>query len=88
MPPIKERSEMNFCNDYGDAIDCAKIPDERYTMSFDDIGQDSIYWCSVCGPKAQALDAAITSTLAIKGIPYLEKFERAINEAHERIVKS
>lgn len=77
-----------YCNDFGDAPDCAKTPDPRYTMSFEDIGQGCIYWCSVCGPKSQALDNAIMKALQERPPQFMKDFEQAVNEAYKGIVKS
>lgn len=77
-----------FCNDYGDAPDCAKTPDPRYTMSFEDIGQGCIYWCSVCGPKAQAMDTMITNALEERGEPFITDLTKAVDEAYKGVVKS
>lgn len=42
------------CRDHG-RPGCLSAIDERYTMRFDDINEEPIYWCSHCGPEAEAL---------------------------------
>lgn len=51
------------CRDYGDRPGCLGDPDERFTMRFDDIGEDPIYWCSFCGPEAHELDKLFQDTI-------------------------
>lgn len=77
-----------YCNDYGDAVDCLKTPDESYTMSFEDVGLPPILWCSRCGAKAAALDKAITEAFADRGTEFLEEFERAVVVAERSLVRS
>ena len=77
-----------YCQDYGDRVGCLKVPDHRYTMLFDDIGERPILWCSFCGPTAHAQYAAITEALATKGPEFLESFEREIDKAHTELVRS
>jgi hypothetical protein len=54
------------CQNFGDQSappGCLCESDERYTMDFSDIGEGCIYWCSKCGPEAQAIDSALTKAL-------------------------
>jgi len=37
--------------------DCGKPSDESFTMDFTDVEPDAfIYWCSECGPEANAMN--------------------------------
>ena len=67
------------CRDFG-RLGCCSIPDERYTMRFDDIGEPPIYWCTHCGKEAAAMDAAINNALATRP-GFAEDFKKAIEEA-------
>lgn len=44
------RPEGYICRDFG-RPGCCSIPDSRYTMHFDDIGEEPIYWCTFCGKE-------------------------------------
>jgi len=48
-----------ICRYYGDRLGCAGKADARYTMRFDDIGEEPIEWCANCGPAAHALNDAL-----------------------------
>ena len=65
------------CRDFG-RPGCCSIPDTRYTMRFDDIGEEPIYWCTFCGKQAAAMDDAIKD--AFKNRPdFAMKFKEAID---------
>ncbi len=67
-----------ICRDFG-RPGCCSIPDTRYTMNFDSIGEPPIYWCTFCGKQA----AAITEVLdkAFEERPgFAEEFKKAIDE--------
>lgn len=49
-----------ICRDFG-RPGCESIPDDRYTMNWDDIGEAPIYWCTFCGKQAAALDEVISN---------------------------
>lgn len=53
----------NVCKDWS-RPGCLVVPDDRYTMRFDDIGEPPILWCAWCGPQAQAMDAIIQKAFA------------------------
>lgn len=61
--------------------DCLGIADDRYTMDFSDVEPGAkIYWCSRCGPGAQAIETAITE--ACEDDPsFAKRFEAAIEKA-------
>ncbi len=40
------------CQDFGQREGCLDDHDDRFTMSFEDIGEGSVYWCTHCGPWA------------------------------------
>lgn len=76
------RSAGYVCRDFGRPL-CCSVPDPRYTMRFDNIGEEPIYWCTHCGKYAAALDAIIDN--AFKTQPgFAERFERAIKLAEEK----
>lgn len=79
---IADTKSGHVCRDHGDAPDCVGEADPRYTMDFTDVEPGAyIYWCSVCGPRANAIDAALQS--AMKNRPgFTEQLEKAIEE-HE-----
>lgn len=67
------------CRDFG-RPGCGSVPDPRYTMRFDDIGEEPIYWCTHCGKEAAALDGLIQQ--AFKDRPgFAEDFKKAIDNA-------
>jgi len=70
------------CKNYRDpgAPECAKAPDPKYTMRFDDIGKPPIYWCSVCGPEASAMDKALNRAFAAGGQKFVDKFQKAMDD--------
>lgn len=68
-----------FCNDYGDAPLCRKVPDERYTMRFDDIGEAPILWCAYCGPIAHFQQACIEKRIAAEP-EFVSELSDAIDE--------
>lgn len=47
------------CRDFG-RPGCLGDPDDRFVVSFEDIGEGVIKFCASCGPSALAMDAAIT----------------------------
>lgn len=66
-----------ICRDFG-RPGCCAIPDTRYTMRFDDIGEEPIYWCTCCGKQAVEMNAAIEE--AFKTRPgFEEEFKNAID---------
>lgn len=74
------RPSGHICRDFG-RPGCCSIPDARYTMRFDLIGEEPIYWCTHCGKEAQMIDALINKAFATDP-EFATKFEKAIKE-HE-----
>ncbi len=70
------------CRDFG-RPGCCSIPDERYTMRFDDIGEPPIYWCTFCGKEAEELDKIIQEALRTRP-GFAEILEQAIKEKGDR----
>lgn len=68
-----------ICRDFGVA-GCCSIPDPRYTMRFDDIGEEPIYWCTFCGKRAQALEATINKAFETRP-NFAVEFKDAIDNA-------
>jgi len=71
------------CKDYGEP-GCLEEVDERFTMNFDDIGEEPVYWCSNCGQRAKELEALLLFAVMEKGF---DKVEKLINDAYEKQVK-
>lgn len=67
-----------ICKDFG-RPGCCSIPDTRYTMNFDDIGELPIYWCTFCGKQAAVMDEAIKKAFD-RDPEFATKFEEAINK--------
>jgi hypothetical protein len=75
------------CRDYG-TEGCQKYPDPKYTMDFSDIREKPIYWCSVCGPVAHAMNRMIEEALSQGGLPMFNKLEEAIRRAEKKSANS
>lgn len=56
MPILIDRTQL--CQSFG-APDCEAAPDPEFTMNYDDIGEDPIYFCSTCGPIARQVSEAL-----------------------------
>lgn len=67
-----------ICRDFG-RPGCCSIPDMRYTMHFDDIGEEPIYWCTHCGKQAAEMDAVIQDAFETR-TGFAEEFRRAIED--------
>lgn len=72
------RPDGYICRDFG-RPGCCSIPDARYTMNFDDIGEKPIYWCTFCGKQSHAMDKAIKKAFATDP-NFGERFKKAIDE--------
>jgi len=75
------KRDPSKCNDRGDRPGCLGEPDERYTMRFDDIGEEPVRWCAHCGPDAHAVNAALQEALRTRGPRLARELEAAISEA-------
>ena len=71
----------HWCNDYGDREGCLGEADERYTMRFDDIGEEPIYWCAFCGPTAHAMEQVIATALQERGPAFQKELTELIEQA-------
>lgn len=68
--------EGYICRDFG-RPGCCSVPDPRYTMRFDDIGELPVYWCTHCGSEAMAINEILET--AFKSRPgFAEDFKKAI----------
>lgn len=77
-------TDKNICRDFGERPGCLREPDPAFEMSFLDIGEPPILWCSHCGPKAHALNDALQKALRVD--PALaRRFETEIEKAEARI---
>jgi hypothetical protein len=56
---------MTRCRDEKDpdVVGCLGEADPRYEMRFDDLGEPPIQWCSACGPRAHAMNAALVEAI-------------------------
>lgn len=68
------------CQQYGHP-DCLEEPDERFTMTFDDIGEPPIHWCSNCGQLAKKMQLALEQAIKEGGPEFATKLERLITDA-------
>lgn len=71
------------CQDAG-RPGCLTTPDPQYTMSFEDIGEGCIYWCSHCGPEAQAINNALTKRFLENDPKFVEAFKTLVEQAEAR----
>lgn len=68
--PVKveeKKTKKHVCRDAYERPGCLIEADERYTMRFDDLGEEPLYWCSHCGPQVKAQLAMIESRLSGPG---------------------
>lgn len=76
--------KSQICKDYG-RPGCLTVPDERFTMRFDDIGMPPILFCAFCGAEAKAIDAIIQKAF-VERPGFAEDFKAAIEKhAGEKI---
>jgi hypothetical protein len=76
---------MIMCQNYKDpdVPDCLGEADGRYTMDFTDVVPDGkIFWCSVCGPRAQELDAKLQKAFETQP-DFAGKLEAEINKVRQ-----
>ena len=73
--------DLHVCNDYGDNPACLKTVDERFTMRFDDLGAEPIYWCGHCGPEAKAMIAVLEHACEERGPEFVAELEAEISNA-------
>jgi len=59
--------------------DCENEAHPDCFLSFDDIGEGRIYWCTECWPRAQAMDRALKE--AFKAPGFAAKLEAELNKA-------
>lgn len=75
------------CKDFGDRPECLGEIDEKYTMRFDDIGEEPIRWCSFCGTEANRILGLLESALKERG-PVFSKLAQTLIEAAEEETKA
>lgn len=62
---------------------CLRDPDPAFEMRFDDIGEAPLQFCTACGPKAHAMNAALMK--ALRADPtFAQRFESQIEKAEAR----
>lgn len=71
------------CKEFGEP-GCLGTPDPQYTMSFEDIGQGCLYFCSHCGPEAHAMHDLVMDALATKGPEFAKQFDAALTRAENQ----
>lgn len=74
------------CRDYGEAEDCLGDIDEAFTMIYDDIGEDPLYWCSHCGPRAAEMQEALMRWLTDENRTKesIDRFKAHLEEAEQK----
>lgn len=72
-------TEKVMCRDWPDRPGCLGEIDLRYTMNFDDIGEEPIYWCTKCGMAAHAMHELINTAFEERGPEFLKTFGEAID---------
>jgi hypothetical protein len=50
-------------------------------MSFEDIGEGSIYRCAHCGPEAHAMERALSAAFATRGSEFVATFTTLLEKA-------
>lgn len=78
MPIIIEEK----CKDYG-REGCLEVPDERFTMNFDDIGEDPIKFCAACGPEAHLIHSILMEQLRTRGPEFAIKLDQALTHVEQ-----
>ncbi len=76
-----DQNGKHYCQDYldPDVPGCLGEADERYTMSFEDIGEGCIYWCSFCGPRAFVMEKVLDEGFKQPG--FAEALRVAVDQA-------
>ena len=70
------------CKDFREAPDCLGDIDEKYTMNFEDIGEGSIYWCTVCGKRAKELDKFFMEAMSLHGAAFMKNILDEVEKEH------
>jgi hypothetical protein len=60
-----------------------ETPDEKYTMRFDDIGEEPIHFCSSCGELAQQMLQILEKATKEQGPEFLLKLDDAVTKAEQ-----
>lgn len=76
-----------ICNDFGDRVGCLREADSRYTMRFDDIGEEPIHWCEFCGPEAHRLAESLDNALRTRGPEFQKKATMILEQAMSQVTK-
>lgn len=75
------KNKTIYCRDYPDRPGCLGIADPLYTMRFDDIGEEPLYWCASCGAEAHKINAALNDAFEERGEEFVQELEEAVNKA-------
>lgn len=81
-------NHQKVCRDYLERPGCLGQADERYTMRFDDIGEEPLHWCSHCGPEVQAQLRTLERAFETRGPVFLAQFSDAIENVEAKRVFS
>lgn len=68
------------CRDLG-RPGCLEIPDDRYTLRFDDIGEEPLLFCASCGKHAREMMKLLENAFATRGPEFAKELEDKISEA-------
>ena len=74
-----------MCRDYGERPGCLGEADERFTMNFDDIGEQPLHWCSNCGANAHAMNEALREAARKQGVVFVKRFSELVDAAEARM---
>lgn len=74
-----------YCRNYG-LPGCKKEIDSSYTMNFDDIGEEPLYWCSKCGEDSHKLATVLEQAISIRGPEFIKSFADALDKAEAEII--
>lgn len=58
---------------------CLGIADSRFTMRFDDIQEEPLYWCSCCGVQAQQMNEALQQAFETRP-GFAEDLQKAMDQ--------
>ena len=80
--------KKKMCRDFGDRPGCLGEANERFTMRFDDISEEPLYWCAHCGADAIAMSDALNNALNTRGFAFAKKLSAAMDEVEDKKILS
>ncbi len=72
------------CRDLG-RPGCLETPDDRYTIRFDDLGEEPLLFCASCGEHARRMMKLLESSLATRGPEFAKELDREISAAEDKV---